>query len=782
MSEAWDRIVSSSETSVRLKPEDYFTFFRDEVSREREERIKKQASYALERHVGTISFDDMESCGLVSFVVPGLAENKPKLELGDIVLLEHLRVNENGDLIISFRAQERVWLDWTGKVYNSRVVAINRATSCVTVRDDSLTAAAAEVDKPGTYNLALNIHFPLEYDVRQGDKALESAIARVQLELHDAGVTDDGTTSDDNEFSNLKEGQELSWIETMLFPAARNLRPRTSTTSINPTQRGFFDSQLDELQQTAVRNVVSIGLGNVPRVIVGPPGTGKTRVVVEAVMQLCTQETTGSGASLVLVCSPSDQGADALTSQLAPYFSPPGHTRLLRLNRPTRRMGEVSVKLLPWCHIVFGPEPHFAVPGAGWMQDVSVVVTTCRDSSMLYYGDADGADFQRGARAHNIVRLGWTGLIIDNAHQVTEPECMIPLGLLLTTTKDRSKHAFMNTHTPGPLVILAGDPKQIRPTTLSPSSALRTSYLERIVNRAKKAGLYPVTTPTATDLAPWTPITRLLNNYRSHPAILVVPDAAIYRVDIAAKAGNVNRLRDWSEWRGRRWPVIYHENGGRDETGLGKKGCENASEAVIAVQYAVSLVGSGLVKEDQICIMAAFGKQVDRIRQTIRDEAPGRLDKINLGIVEDFQGREFDAVILCTTRSKPGSTNSDRRNGLGIVLTPEKLAVALTRAKYGLIVIGKRQVLGQDNCWRAFLRFCTRNGLIACPDESDRKPDLYDGEAQNLGKLERELREQMVQGSIISRQLRAGPVLHQPDIWRKDSVGTGWGGISGRRI
>jgi hypothetical protein len=47
--------------------------------------------------------------------------------------------------------------------------------------------------------------------------------------------------------------------------------------------------------------------------------------------------------------------------------------------------------------------------------------------------------------------------------------------------------------------------------------------------------------------------------------------------------------------------------------------------------------------------------------------------------------------------------------------------VALTRAKFGLIVIGKRETLLQDPNWQAFLDFCKRNGLVAGETDSDRR-------------------------------------------------------------
>jgi hypothetical protein len=63
--------------------------------------------------------------------------------------------------------------------------------------------------------------------------------------------------------------------------------------------------------------------------------------------------------------------------------------------------------------------------------------------------------------------------------------------------------------------------------------------------------------------------------------------------------------------------------------------------------------------------------------------------------------------------------------------------VALTRAKFGLIVIGKREILLQDPNWKAFLDFCERNDLVAGKLNSDGR--LRDKERVELTRLEKVL-------------------------------------------
>ncbi|MDG7000334.1 MAG: hypothetical protein JRN15_14620, partial [Nitrososphaerota archaeon] len=56
--------------------------------------------------------------------------------------------------------------------------------------------------------------------------------------------------------------------------------------------------------------------------------------------------------------------------------------------------------------------------------------------------------------------------------------------------------------------------------------------------------------------------------------------------------------------------------------------------------------------------------------------------KVTLGTVDRFQGREADLVILSFVRN--------HRSGMGFLDCPNRLNVALTRAKYQLVMVGDR--------------------------------------------------------------------------------------------
>jgi len=94
-------------------------------------------------------------------------------------------------------------------------------------------------------------------------------------------------------------------------------------------------------------------------------------------------------------------------------------------------------------------------------------------------------------------------------------------------------------------------------------------------------------------------------------------------------------------------------------------------------------------------------------------------------------------VILCTTRSKQRYVDSDKDLDWGIIGLPNKMNVALTRAKFGLVVIGKRDILTQDRNWKAWLDFCDRNGLVSGLDDDSERAN--DESQRSLTRLEKVL-------------------------------------------
>lgn len=80
-------------------------------------------------------------------------------------------------------------------------------------------------------------------------------------------------------------------------------------------------------------------------------------------------------------------------------------------------------------------------------------------------------------------------------------------------------------------------------------------------------------------------------------------------------------------------------------------------------------------------------------------------DAVDINTVDGFQGQERDVIILSTVCSK----------SVGFVGSPQRMNVALTRARSSLIVCLNRDCLIQDPNWAEFIREAEGRGRMMSP-------------------------------------------------------------------
>ena len=78
---------------------------------------------------------------------------------------------------------------------------------------------------------------------------------------------------------------------------------------------------------------------------------------------------------------------------------------------------------------------------------------------------------------------------------------------------------------------------------------------------------------------------------------------------------------------------------------------------------------------------------------------------LEIASVDSFQGREKDYIILSCVRS-------NQHSGVGFLGNYRRLNVAITRAKYGLIICGNALTLSRSPVWNRLLDFYQHNGLV----------------------------------------------------------------------
>ena len=97
------------------------------------------------------------------------------------------------------------------------------------------------------------------------------------------------------------------------------------------------------------------------------------------------------------------------------------------------------------------------------------------------------------------------------------------------------------------------------------------------------------------------------------------------------------------------------------------------------------------VKPDQIGVITTYEGQRAYIVQLMQFNgglSPKLYEQLEVASVDAFQGREKDFIILSCVRS-------NEHQGIGFLNDARRLNVALTRAKFGVIIIGNAKVLSR---------------------------------------------------------------------------------------
>ncbi|XP_060535428.1 probable RNA helicase armi isoform X2 [Cylas formicarius] len=458
----------------------------------------------------------------------------------------------------------------------------------------------------------------------------------------------------------------------------------------------WFNPHLNSKQKDAVINILKGVARPLPYIIFGPPGTGKTVTVIESILQLIRFVP----EARLLVTAPSNSAADLIALRLidSGILKPGNLVRLVSVNYATG--DSIPARLVPYCATASYAKEGTAdvnnVMENGMICDCSravlgrhkITVSTCSSAGALY-----AMGFPRGHFTH---------IVVDEAGQAAEPEVMIPLSFL-----DKWNGQ----------VILAGDPMQLGPVVLSKIAeecGLGESFLERLTNRfpyARDAEGFP-------DSGGYDPrlVTKLLYNYRSLEVILELFSSIFYHGELiptvsdkhSDEAKLLASLREiLPEREDEAVPaLVFHGVDGENYQTADSPSWYNPHEVAQVFYYVNELYRLGC-EPAQLGVITPYTKQVKEIKSVLK-EAEFTLPKV--GTVEDFQGQEFDVVILSTVRSSRDYVASDVEHSLGFVSSPRRLNVAISRSKALLVIVGNPNLLCYDTYWRTVIAHCVSLG------------------------------------------------------------------------
>lgn len=415
---------------------------------------------------------------------------------------------------------------------------------------------------------------------------------------------------------------------------------------------------LNTSQVDAIRSVLQKPLS----LIQGPPGTGKT--VTSATIIYHLAKTSGNQ---VLVCAPSNVAVDQLCEKI--HLT---GLKVVRLTAKSREDVESSVSFLSLHEQVrkSGLNSEFmklsqlkTETGELSIQDEKKFKQLTKQVEREALNNADVVCCTCvGAGDPRLAKMKFRNVLIDESTQSAEPECIIPLVL-------GCKQA-----------VLVGDHKQLGPVIMNKKAAkagLNQSLFERLMELQNK------------------PI--VLNmQYRMHPCLSEFPSNMFYEGSLQNGVTVEQRKRNDVDfpWPAAEMPMMFWSNFGNEEISTSGTSYLNRTEAS-NVEKAVTRFFRAGVPPSSIGVITPYEGQRSYIVSTMQNS--GTLKKemykeVEVASVDAFQGREKDFIVLSCVRS-------NENQGIGFLSDPRRLNVALTRAKYGLVILGNPKILSKHELW-----------------------------------------------------------------------------------
>lgn len=448
---------------------------------------------------------------------------------------------------------------------------------------------------------------------------------------------------------------------------------------------------LNESQQEAVNKILA---ANDLAIVHGPPGTGKTTTLVQAIKALLQKE-----KQQILVVAPSNAAVDLLSEKLNNEGIP-----VVRVGNPAR-VNEQQLSLTLDAKIAthnsakeirrlrrqaaeyrdlaqkykrsFGPaerEQRKALfnEARNIMKEVERTEQYIADD-VLSKADVITATLV-GANHYTVRNRRYHTVVIDEAGQALEPACWIPI---LKAKK----------------LVMAGDHQQLPPTIKSSEAAkvLSQTLMEKSVH------LWPEA------------VVLLEEQYRMHETIMQFSSQEFYEGRLKAHPSVGHRLLFEGDL-----PLVFIDTAGCGyEEKTEGSGISNPEEADLLIRHLSRLLASIPVMEvhalPSVAVISPYRHQVEELKEKVQNHPSLQsfLHTLSVNTIDSFQGQERDTVYISMTRS-----NAD--NTIGFLSDIRRMNVAMTRARKKLVVIGDSATLSQADFYADFIAYAQEvNGYIS---------------------------------------------------------------------
>lgn len=440
---------------------------------------------------------------------------------------------------------------------------------------------------------------------------------------------------------------------------------------------------LNSTQETAVNKVLC---ARDVAIVHGPPGTGKTTTLVEAIYETLHRE------PQVLVCAQSNTAVDWISEKLVDRG-----VNVLRIGNPTR----VNDKMLSFTY-ERRFENHPLYPEL-WSirKNLRELGSRARRGS---YDEREGvrSRMSRLRDRATALEIQINAELFDGAH-------------VIASTLVSSNHRLLNGRRFGTLfideaaqaleaacwiairkadrVVLAGDHCQLPPTIKCYEAArggLERTLMEKVVSNK----------PAVVSL--------LKVQYRMHEEIMKFPSQWFYNGELeAAPEVRYRGILDWDT------PIHWIDTSEMDfkEEFVGETfGRINKAEADLLLselKIYINRIGGNRILEEKIDIgiISPYKAQVQYLRSKIKADAslkPYR-SLFTVNTVDGFQGQERDVIFISLVRA-------NEEGQIGFLNDLRRMNVAITRARMKLVILGEAETLKHHGFYRKLLEFIQNIG------------------------------------------------------------------------
>ena len=403
----------------------------------------------------------------------------------------------------------------------------------------------------------------------------------------------------------------------------------------------------------------------------GPPGTGKTSLLVQVILHYLRHE----HQKRLLICAPTNKAVaviarrvwDAIRGQ--PVESHHGlcivgessklmehdpslgalHSHLWYKHRENLN-SDVLRKLLPpgWCR--GGVTTRFIEQHVDALRLQKAWLSSSRALFCTLSSSATLVSFQN--QTMNFV----SDLVVDEAAAATEPSLCIPLQLLPQR------------------LLLVGDPKQLPPLVESKSVLLSMSLQERLMEYCGQRAVL------------------LREQYRMVPGICAWPSVKFYGGNLQ----NSDKVMS-SDYKGSHGllfgehPYTFCNVEGTEQSF--RKSVRNYAEAQVIAKLVEKMyrqqheIDPEWYSLNKLRIITFYSAQVRLIEDCLRQNHHLKNLPIIVATVDSSQGCESDTVFVSLVRTNPLN--------IGFLCDDRRLNVAMTRARFQLIVVGHAHSLSQ---------------------------------------------------------------------------------------